>query len=745
MPQWTYQQQQLGRAEIRPAGPFTAGEYGSFEIIYTAGFFGIDDSGSLKIVQRFASDMSAPQFEDPGAPGYVSAAASNGAILKLRYDIKDNIRPWGKTLYIKVVRGYLREGDRITVRFGDPSHGSPGMRMQTFCEHSFELKVLVDAFATCEYVELSQCPMFRIVSGPPIRWQSVLPTLRRLGEKFRLCIKAEDLWGNPAQINLTSIRFDSSIQVKGLPQVLDLPSPREVIVIEDLSVDEPGDLVIDVSDAAGRLLSHSTPLRIEAHRGDEQAPAVSAKGGKRRYLRPYWADMHGQSEETIGSNSARDYFRFARDRAFLDASCHQGNDFQISQSFWLELQKIVDEFNEPGRFLAFPGYEWSGNTGLGGDHNVIFLRSGEQIHRSSHALVYDLSDAHSDRHTTRELFETLASRDVFLYAHVGGRYADVAVARETGITPAVEIHSAWGTFEWLLHDAFAQGLRPGIVANSDDHKGRPGASYPGASRFGSYGGLTCFLSRELSREGIFESLRERKHYATTGTRLHLRAAAVPSGDDREAGMGDILSTDASSAVFRVQALCSAPVERIELFNGPERRFTFRPYGEDDLGRRIRVLWEGAEYRGRGRETPWDGVATVEANQVEQIQAINFWNPEKKIRLEGNNTIRWQSLTTGGFSGFDMFLRRPEAGRVRLETPLIQFDLKLSRIGMEDTVMEAGGLGRRIRIFRLPDTLEQHSVSFERSLDLASDRDNPLYAKVVQEDGHAAWSSPIYLH
>ena len=744
MPHREYKREQLGHAEIHPSGPFTAGDYTSFEILYTAGFFGIDDSGSIKIAQRFASDMSTPQFHDPKAAGYLSAKASNGATLRLRYDVKDNIRPWGKTLYIKVVRGYLREGDRIVVRFGDRRGGSPGMRMQTFCEDTFELKVLVDAFATYEYVELPRSPALRIVAGQAVRRQAVLPTLRGLSEPFRLCLKAEDLWGNPTAITDTSIVLEANLEVAGLPKRLDIPASPPVAVLENLRVEKPGDLFVRVLDSEGRLLTRSNPLRIVA--GDGAAAASIEppfNNNEAADLRPYWADMHGQSEETIGSNSARDYFRFARDRAFLDVCCHQGNDFQITQAFWQELQKIVEEFNEPGRFIAFPGYEWSGNTGLGGDHNVIFLRPGEQIHRSSHALIYDLSDADSDRHTSRELFETLAGEDAFLYAHVGGRYADLSVARDTGITPAVEIHSAWGTFEWLLYDAFALGLRPGVVANSDDHKGRPGASYPGASRFGSYGGLTCFLCRELSREAIFESLHKRKHYATTGTRLYLQTSAALPGEDRPAAMGDILPTTARTATFQVEALCSAPVERLELFNGAERIFTFRPYTENDLGRRIRVLWEGAGYRGRGRETRWDGNAVIDSNRVERIRKINFWNPEKSITLEKGNRISWQSLTTGGFSGFDMHLEHPSRGRIRIDTPLLKFEIDIGNIGLEEAVTEAGGLGRRIRIFRLPDELSDIALSVDRIFTLSQGQDNPLYAKVVQEDGHAAWSSPIY--
>ena len=65
-------------------------------------------------------------------------------------------------------------------------------------------------------------------------------------------------------------------------------------------------------------------------------------------------------------------------------------------------------------------------------------------------------------------------------------------------------------------DAFEEGYRVGIVGNSDGHKGRPGASYPGSSLFGAIGGLTCFLSKNLSREGIIDSINKRHHYATSG-------------------------------------------------------------------------------------------------------------------------------------------------------------------------------------------------------------------------------------
>ena len=102
-----------------------AGGYQRFVLTYRAGYFGVDDTGSIKICWRYAADIGTPQFDEPAAAHYVSARASNGATLALRYDPKDNVRPWGRTVQVKVLNGFLREGDRIEVRFGDRSATAP--------------------------------------------------------------------------------------------------------------------------------------------------------------------------------------------------------------------------------------------------------------------------------------------------------------------------------------------------------------------------------------------------------------------------------------------------------------------------------------------------------------------------------------------------------------------------------------------------------------------------------------------
>ena len=67
MPYSKYLPEQMGSIELSPPGPFVAGSYAELTLVYTAGKFGIDDTGMLKISWRTTSDMSKPQFDKPQA------------------------------------------------------------------------------------------------------------------------------------------------------------------------------------------------------------------------------------------------------------------------------------------------------------------------------------------------------------------------------------------------------------------------------------------------------------------------------------------------------------------------------------------------------------------------------------------------------------------------------------------------------------------------------------------------------
>ncbi len=744
---------ELGSVSLSPDGSFEAGSHTTFTLTYTAGKFGIDDSGSLRICFRFASDQTRPQFEDPKRPNYTTVEASNNAVLQYHYDPKGNVRPWDRTLYIKVVNGFLREGDTITVRFGVTDGGSPGMRLQTFCEDTFEFRVLVDPIATYNYQPLPEQPTISVVAGKPESYVAVMPTLRRVGESFSLKLRGEDMWGNPSDQCDATLQLRPSAAVANLPDSVTFKPGEFAVELPDLSVAQAGDVRIELVDADGTTVAEANPLRV-----------VDAAD-----LVPFWADMHGQSEETIGTNSARQFFDFARNKAFVDAAGHQGNDFQITTGFWDDLNKVTAEANEDGQFVTLPGYEWSGNTGLGGDRNIFFPDEDRQIRRSSHALIPDKSDIETDCNRASELFEAFIENnetDVVAYAHCGGRYADVKLAHDGRIEKSMEIHSSWGTFEWLVQDAFEMGYRVGIVANSDGHKGRPGASYPGASLFGAVGGLTCLLTEELSRESVLDCLRKRRHYCSTGghggrmvidvqarfsddaTLYHDDPALGPAEGHatQSAMMGDIVHLPSGDAEIDVDILAAAPIERVDIFNGLDHVETIRPYTQDELGNRIRVVWEGAEYRGRFRQVIWDGTAHLSDNKIVDARPINFFNRDKTLDRVGDAGLEWRALTTGNIGGFDMWVEDAYGGTLKLETPLIKCGVPLEEIGYEDEVCDNSDvLPRFLKLFRMPSENPHRAMTFSRKIDLKDSGDNPVFIRLTQEDGTIAWTSPIYVY
>jgi len=743
MPFSTYLPEHMGSIKLAPAGPFVAGSYAELTLIYTAGTFGIDDTGMVKISWRTTSDMSKPQFDKPHEANFTTVEASNGARLEVRFD-RLNVRPYANTLLIRVGRGYLRAGDTLTIRLGDRRQGSPGFRLQTNVEANVELRTSVDAFATYEFCELPVQPNFDLVPGPATSWKAIPPSLAAAGEPFRLAIVAEDKWGNPTTDAERAFELASSHPLQGLPQRIEVKRGDAPCVIENLVSGSEGDVELRLL-SDGEEVARANPLRVV---------------GQTR-LRRYWGDLHGQSGETIGMGTADNYFRFARDLAFIDIVGHQGNDFQITDAFWKELNRLTTEYDRPGEFVCLPGYEWSGNTGMGGDRNIFYRREGRPIRRSSHILVQGQTSTEAI-YTADRLFRELEGEDAIVIAHVGGRYADVKFAHDGRLERAVEVHSTWGTFEWILHDAFDKGYRVGVVCHSDDHKGRPGATRPGASSFGAIGGLTCYFMPELTRDAVFDALHRRRHYGTSGVRMFMDLSGsfdrevTGFSEDPQLGparefettlalMGDIVRPGNVPMHLAAEVIGTAPIERLDVMHGIQVARTVRPFTAADLGRRIRVMWQGAEYRGRGRETLWQGKLRVTGNRIVRFAPVNFLNPERTVRETIPGTaLAWSSVTTGNLAGIDLWLDHGQSGTLQVETNVVSGNVDLASLAEHVVSFDGGGLGRQLSVYRLPEVDWSRRVSVEHTVRFTGGRDLPVYLRVTQADGHQAWSSPIYL-
>jgi hypothetical protein len=456
----------------------------------------------------------------------------------------------------------------------------------------------------------------------------------------------------------------------------------------------------------------------------------------------HWGDLHGQSIEALGIGTAYDYFRYARDVAGVAFASNQGNDFDIHDEGWRQIQKAVRQFNEPHRFAAFLGSEWSGNTSGGGDHNIIYLRDNEPIRRSSHANVVGGETA-SDCYPITELYRAFARRnDVLIIPHVGGRYANLDF-HDPNLQRLIEIYSGWGLFEWFLADALRRGMRLGFVATSDDHKGRPGAAAPGTHVFGVYGGLTCVLAKELTREAIFEALRARRCYATTGQRILLDVSC--NGHQ----MGEEFRTTEPPTI-RCRVVGTTGIESVEVLrcSPGERRpkvVYAHPINADaPPSNRIKIAWRGFRQIARYFQLVWDGSLTLSKGRITAAQGYAFDTSLEGIVEHSKQRVAWRSQTVGDEDGIIVTLDAPPRARLRFETQPARFEIALREITASPKIFSGQGVDTSVAVRRLPDAPFPTELEFAFTHAKPPSDLNAYFVRVVQEDGGRAYSSPFYI-
>jgi hypothetical protein len=69
---------------------------------------------------------------------------------------------------------------------------------------------------------------------------------------------------------------------------------------------------------------------------------------------------------------------------------------------------------------------------------------------------------------------------------------------------------------------------------------------------------------------------------------------------------------------------------------------------------------------------------------------------------------------------------------------------IGTLGYERHVFSAGGLDRAVKLYRLPEHMTETTIDIRRRIPLREIGDTRIYVRVIQEDGHVAWSSPMYL-
>jgi hypothetical protein len=297
-------------------------------------------------------------------------------------------------------------------------------------------------------------------------------------------------------------------------------------------------------------------------------------------------------------------------------------------------------------------------------------------------------------------------------------------------------------------------------------------SHAPRGHFATGGGLTAVLARDQSRQAIWEAIKARRTYATTGARLLLDVslrldtgspggpAAPPSGHGaavdatgahHAAGdrypMGTHLAREqsgAGSVEVAVAVHGTAPLWRAELLRWPDvlYRHPLPPPALPAGRHAIRIGWTGARIRARHRLADWRGTLRVVAGSARFAGAAGwgFDQPEHGIVERSARHVTWVSETAGDWDGIVVEVEGADDATLEFATGPATFRFSPAE-ATRSFEIDAGGVGRRVVVEPDPGPGQPRAVAF-------AVRDTPpagrsyYLARITQQDGHITWSSPI---
>ena len=725
------QKEAFGYASIDPAGAVIAGSYGTWKLSYVAGSKGVQPGGQIQIYTDSDTDWGLPQVDDPTAPDYISVQTEAEARVSL---LVRNL----KTVLLTVGGKGLAPGEEVVLTFGDCTGGGPGTRTQTFVDKRRYFWVSIDPEGEGDFTTLEDSPYLVFVGGPVSRLVAVAPSQIVKGRPFGLLLKAEDEWGNP------SSHYAGTVEVQSFKHTFS-ESDGGVHLFEGCVCREAGVHRIEVKDADGGLTALSNPIKCL------QEP-------EKRSL--YWGEAHGGQVEN--ASKIPDFFRYARDISGLDFVGFQRNDHDMSSDDYRLQQQSEIDFLEEGCFVPLPGFEWSGDTEMGGDHNVYFRRHHQPLRRSSHSGVRDKSDIDNDLPHITNVYDNYRYSDTVIIPHVGGRHADLEY-HDPALEPGIEVTSTHGSFEWFLKDALRRGYKVGFLGGSDGYTGRPGGEYPGyQTRRFAKGGYTGLYAETLTLESVLEAVKARRCYATTGVRI-----LVESSVDGHP-MGDEYATSSlpKASVFLAG---TAPLESVELYRGLERIYS-HPLALQKSNKRVRITWQGASRKTSYSGVIWDGKLSVAGGKIGSVEKLRFDSPRSCVSNLTDTGLEWYSVSCGYTSGVVLDLEGDDDTEISivLNTTLISgpryggygflgsmkvshsqveklsYAVSLGELKEGAKEIDLGVLDRKLSVGFAPEKGGADTAEFTFTDPSPRPGINPYWVRIAQSDMEMAWSSPVFV-
>lgn len=507
--------------------------------------------GRLVLATRHVSDMGDPQVEEPHSENYIRVICSQGDTTWSLLPANDWSRhPWNRGISLQLAEGRMPVGSQVAVDLGMADEGCPGYRCQSFAEEDFHFRLGIDPDGSGDWMLMDpeMCPGFRIVGSIPValKVRVVDPT----GPQLRIAIKPEDAHGNVAGYRLGKVLL--SMDDRHAIGEMQVEADRPAVLLVNRPEDEEWHHVT-VSTESGSVWARSNPF------GPSPVPG----------RRLFFGEIHAQSALCDGTNQPAQLYRYARYAAGLDFAAVTSHDMELTQSDWHEIMVATAEAHAPGSFVTFLGYEWSGPTERGGDHNIYFP-TGEGPLIANGPWPGDPKWDAAEGEWTEDLdlaqtIEKLRPWEPMIIPHVGGRCCNFDYY-DPELMPLFEMHSCHRNHEHVALEAIRRGLRVGFIGGSDDHRGAPGDSVPAARErfFSTRSGLVAVYAEELTREALWRAFFERRTYATNGSRMAVdfTVNGTPMGGELSTAPGDTLA-------FRMWGRLDGLLDRVELVRNTE--------------------------------------------------------------------------------------------------------------------------------------------------------------------------------
>ncbi|MCZ6633881.1 MAG: DUF3604 domain-containing protein [bacterium] len=729
---------EYGELTLHPRDDVIAGSYGTWTVTYTVGEKGVARGGTIRIYTEADSDRAMPQMDDPAGEDYLTVQAPIEARVGVLVQSLLSI--------VLIVNGRaLQPGEQVVVTYGDRSQGGPGFRSQTFMEARHYCWVDVDVEGNGNRVTLPDPPFVSIVGGEAMKLVVNVPSTVSTDQDFRIQVKAEDAWGNPAMAYRGTVNLEGgTVQVP--EQALTFSKADQgVRWMEGCRVSEEGVHRLSAEDQAAGLQAESNPMWC--------------RKGEDVYTL-YWGDSHGG--QVADAQKIQDFFRYARDVAAIGFAGYQRNDHILTKQDWAVQQEAERAWDQPGQFVALPGFEWSAGTERGGHHNVYFRRHDQPIRRSGHQGLADKSDEDTDLTHITDVYEAYRNQDVVITAHVGGEHSDLQF-HDPALEPAVEVTSDHGTFEWILQETLERNYKMGFFGGSDSHNARPGGDTPGFQpRRYAKAGLAAVYAPALTISDILSAYTARRIYATTGARILMHTECEGHW------MGEEFTTRHHPCISAFVA-GTAAFESVEMYRGLDLVYS-HPVERGANRNRVRILWEGASRKTSYSGVIWEGQLRVNGRPINGVEKIRFDSPRCRVYDADEGGLKWYAISCGYRSGMILDLGGEGDAEVELvvDTTVIAgpkygdrginpprrmtyapaekvgFHVSLKDLEAGPVTMEIGQLNRRVTVSLAPEEREAGEVAFDFTDSSPKPGINPYYVRVVQSDMEMAWSSPIYV-